>query len=116
MSEPEEYEMMKADGFDDAVIGVAERCSHGSVIVYDFDKCVEILMERDGMTDDDAMEHMSYNVTGAYVGEGTPFFLHRGTMEEIDEYYGDEMGELNSLPKKKGWFDNGGKDEKEKEE
>jgi len=102
-----EYQMLKADGFDEAVIGTAQRCGHGDVIVYDYDKCCEILMERDGMEDDEAREFMDFNVTGAYVGEGTPFFLHRGTMEEIDEYYADEIGDLSSVPKKKGWFDNG---------
>ena len=105
----DEYKMLKADGFDEAVLGTAQRCAHGDVIIYDYDKCVEILMSRDGMEDDEAREFMDCNVTGAYVGEGTPFFLHRGTMDDIDEYYGDEMGvALDCKPKKpKEWFNNG---------
>lgn len=68
------FEAMFADGFDDAVIGID---TYGRV-VYDYDKCVDILMEED---DDleyiDAIEHMDYNVTGAYVGEFTPLFIKK---------------------------------------
>jgi|TARA_B100000676_G_C17468291_1_gene527284 hypothetical protein len=68
------FEAMFADGFDDAVIGVD---TYGRV-VYDYDKCVDILMEED---DDleyiDAIEYMDYNVTGAYVGEYTPIFIRK---------------------------------------
>lgn len=85
--EDKKYEMLTADGFDKAVLGVATRCAHGDVVVYDYEKCVEVLMERDGMTDEEAIEFMDFNVVGAYVGEGTPFFLHRMTKEEIDEAY-----------------------------
>ena len=68
------FEALFADGFDDAVIGV-DTYGRG---VYDYDKCVDILMEED---DDleyiDAIEHMDYNVTGAYVGEFTPLFIRK---------------------------------------
>ncbi len=82
--------MLKADGFDDAVIGVGVRCGFDDVIVYDYDKCIEILMKGyDG--EEDAMEmaidHMEYNVVGAYVGSQTPLFVHRQTLEEIEESY-----------------------------
>ena len=43
--------------------------------VYDRQKCIEILMERDGMTDEEAVEYFDYNVTGAWVGENTPIFF-----------------------------------------
>ncbi len=67
--------MMKAEGFDGAIIGSAERCGSPTMIAYDWDKCVHILQERDGMTLDDAIEFMEYNVVGAYVGEDTPVFI-----------------------------------------
>ena len=67
-------EALFADGFDDAVIGID---TYGRV-VYDYDKCVDILMdEDDGLEYIDAIEHMDYNVTGAYVGEYTPIFIKR---------------------------------------
>ena len=67
--------MMKADGFDKAIIASAERCGSPTMIAYDWDKCVEILCERDGMSLDEAVEFMDFNVTGAYVGEDTPVFI-----------------------------------------
>ena len=66
-------EMLVADGLDAAIIGVSE--SMEPVVVYDWDKCIEIFRERDGMTEEDAMEYMSFNVTGAYVGARTPIFV-----------------------------------------
>ena len=37
--------------------------------------CVEIFMKRDGMSGEEAVEWMDFNVTGAYVGEQTPEFI-----------------------------------------
>lgn len=64
-------EMLVADGFDAAIIGVTEACE--PTVVYDWDKCVELL--RKDMSEEDALEHMSFNVTGAYVGKRTPLFI-----------------------------------------
>ena len=68
-----EAEALLAEGFESALIGH----THGGnvVAVYDYDRCVQILMERDGMSIDDAIEFMEYNVVGAYVGEKTPLFI-----------------------------------------
>ena len=45
--------------------------------MYDYDLCVAILQEREGWTDDEAIEWMDYNVVGSWLGEGTPGFLVR---------------------------------------
>ncbi|GAB6440609.1 hypothetical protein bcgnr5369_02470 [Bacillus cereus] len=66
-------DVLFADGYDDAIMGFAERCGL-TVVLYDSRKCIEILVERDGMTDEEAWEWFSYNVLGAYVGEKTPMF------------------------------------------
>ena len=63
-----------ADGFDEAIIGYD---AVGFRVVYDYDKCSEILMKRDGGTIHDAHEYMEFNVVGAYVGDFTPIFIHR---------------------------------------
>lgn len=68
-------ELLFADGFDDAIIGVGTQASRRETVTYDHHKCVEILMKRDGMTEEDADEYMSFNVTSAWVGEGTPIFV-----------------------------------------
>lgn len=66
-------DVLFADGYDDAIMGYAERCGL-TVVLYDSRKCIEILVERDGMTEEEAWEWFSYNVLGAYVGEKTPMF------------------------------------------
>ena len=67
----ENSEFLIADGFDDAIIGVDES-SHR--VIYDVDKCVSIIMERDDLDYLEAMEYFDYNVRGSYVGEKTPIF------------------------------------------
>lgn len=69
-------EALLADGFEAAFLGVAERCSKPALAVYDADRCVEILQTQ-GMDEEEALEFFSFNVTGAWVGEGTPLFLWR---------------------------------------
>lgn len=66
-----------ADGFEAAIIGVAERCAKPILVVYDMEKCIEILVKRDGMSESDAMDFFEFNVIGAWTGEGTPLFLMR---------------------------------------
>ena len=70
-------EALLADGFEGAIIGVAERCSQPTLVVYDAKRCVEILMRRDGMSYEDACEFFEFNTLGAWVGEHTPLFLWR---------------------------------------
>jgi hypothetical protein len=65
---------LTADGFDDALIGYCERCGTSPVALYDYDKCIEVLVKRDKMTKDDAIEFFEFNTLGAFVGEGTPMF------------------------------------------
>lgn len=73
-------EILKADGFDDAVIGIAIDFTEPRLI-YSVKKCLEILTQEfseDCDPDDDpptmAMEHFTYNVSGSYVGEKTPIW------------------------------------------
>jgi hypothetical protein len=68
-------EVLTADGFDEAFVGVVERFNEGFVACYDRAKCIEIL-EKQGMSNEDAEEYFSFNVAGAWVGAKTPFFFH----------------------------------------
>lgn len=63
------------DGFDEAIIGMAERINLGPVVAYSVDKILNIMVERDGMTYEDALEYYNYNILGAWVGEHTPIFI-----------------------------------------
>lgn len=73
-SENDDPNTLFLDGFDDALVGIARRCQQ-LVTVYSYTMCVEILMNRDGMTHEEAIEYMEFNVIGAYVGDYTPVFL-----------------------------------------
>ncbi len=67
--------LLLADGYEDAFMGMVERCGMEAVSVYDKEKCIQILMERDGMSEDGAIECFEVNTLGAYVGEETPMFF-----------------------------------------
>ena len=60
---------LKAEGFDDAILGVDESSMR---LIYSISKCIDILME--DMSDEDALEHFYYNVSGSYMGEQTPIW------------------------------------------
>jgi len=62
---------LKADGFDDAVIGVHAAMEEPR-LVYSVTKCLEILSE--DMSATEAREHFDFNVAGAYMGEQTPIW------------------------------------------
>jgi hypothetical protein len=66
-------EALFADGFDDALIGYD---SSSFCAVYDYDKCLKVLVKRDGMSFAEAHEYMEFNVVSAYVGDFTPSFVH----------------------------------------
>jgi hypothetical protein len=68
-------EILTADGFDYALIGVCERAGQPTIAMYDKDKCINLLIERDGMTEEEAEEYFYFNVVGAWVGEYTPCFV-----------------------------------------
>jgi len=74
-------ELLKIDGFDDAIIGVEE--SVEQKLIYDIDKIAEILITRDQMTEDDAYEYISFNITSAYVGKKTPILVKTGKLEDF---------------------------------
>lgn len=57
-----DVEFLKADGFDNAVIGVDLKFYR---LIYDYDLAIKTLVEDDGMTVEDAIEHFDYNVLGS---------------------------------------------------
>lgn len=65
------------DGFDEAIIGTAERINLGPVVAYDVDKMIDIMIERDGMTYEEALEYFNFNILGAWMGEFTPIFVSK---------------------------------------
>ena len=91
-------ELLCADGFDGAIIGVTYNIKTSTLVVCcSRTKCIEIIINDikresefsnyEKLTDDEmleeAIEHFEYNVEGAYVGEKTPIFVN----DEIFEMY-----------------------------
>ena len=73
-----------ADGFNDAIIGL-DTSKEVFRVIYDREKMIDILVFRDDMTSEDAIEYLEYNVFGAYVGEGTPIYGYEGGYERVLE-------------------------------
>ena len=67
-----EQNFVIATGYDRAIIGVDERSMR---LIYSVKKCIKILMLH-GLSYEDAVEHFSYNVSGAYIGEDGPIWCH----------------------------------------
>jgi hypothetical protein len=88
-------ELIKMDGLDKALIG--RSCIWDSTgrredrLVYSGEKIVAILIARDGMTADEALEYIEFNIEGAYVGEQTPIVMWSEFIEELKEEYGMEQ-------------------------
>ena len=66
-------ELLLADGFDKAFIGVGSRAGDDDIAVYDLEKCVNILVDS-GMTHEEAAEYIDYNfcqnpVAGVHCGK-----------------------------------------------
>ena len=61
-----------ADGLDDAVIGIE---SNTTRIVYSKAKCIDIMMNENNMSYDEAVEYLEFNTFGAYVGNRTPIWV-----------------------------------------
>ena len=70
-------EALLSDGFKDASIWYVERCKSYTLACYDVDQCIDILINRDRMTHEEAWDYFSYNVLGVYMGPNTPMFLNR---------------------------------------
>jgi hypothetical protein len=74
----EDEDLLFADGFDKAILGVDEWSMR---VVYSVRECILVLVKDEGMTLEDALEHFSFNVSGAYVGEKTPIWCHDDLIE-----------------------------------
>ena len=66
---------LTADGFEDAFLGICEQFGRPPVAAYDYDACIKLLVDRDGMSQEGAVEFLDFNVIGAWMGESTPVFV-----------------------------------------
>jgi len=68
-------EVLKADGFDNCVIGLCESANGQTVIAYDKQKMIKTMVDRDGITYEEAEEYYDYNILGSYMGSSTPVYI-----------------------------------------
>ena len=70
----EDIIVFKCESYDDALIGV----SHDNRAIYSYEKMVDWLCNRDGMTREEAMEWIDYNTIRAipYFGEKAPIVMY----------------------------------------
>ena len=64
-----EDEILKADGFDEAIIGIDDEPMQ---LIYSASKCIDILAK--DMSEEEAVEYFDFNVKGAYMGDKTPIW------------------------------------------
>lgn len=65
-------EAMLVDGHDDALAGYDTK----GRAIYFTDHIIGTLMQRDGMTEEEAVEFFDFNIECAYVGEFTPIYMY----------------------------------------
>lgn len=67
--------IFSSESYDDALIGVSD----DGRAIYDFDLMVEWLMDKDGMTNTEAIEWIEYNTIRAlpYAGEKAPIVMYK---------------------------------------
>lgn len=80
----EENKTLFADGFDEAMLGITD----DSRIVYSKVQMLEILVSRDEMSVEEAIEFLEYNTWNTYVGDYTPIYVNDfdSDAEEIEQY------------------------------
>ncbi len=75
---PKLDEILTVDGMDEAMIGI---CAISNRRIYSYQRMMIILMRDEGLNEIDAIEHLEVNVVNAWVGEGTPIYMH-----EVEEF------------------------------
>ena len=83
----ERTETLWIDGADQAVIGFIDRCGCTPVVIYSYPKLCSVFVKQ-GMTDEEAAEWVSFNIEGAGMGQGTPGVLHGASAASVRESLG----------------------------
>jgi hypothetical protein len=68
-------DLLFANGYDDAIIGVCVGFDSGRV-AYSMQKMIEIAAKDLSVDYDEAIEWLEYNTFGAFVGNNTPIYVN----------------------------------------
>ncbi len=74
---------IKFDGFDEAIIGIT---ANSDTIVYDGNRILQLLSEKNDFSAEDALEFMEFNIIGLYAGEYTPVIVWLDDPEGVLAY------------------------------
>lgn len=72
---------LTADGLDDAIVGVDEPSDR---VIYSVRRILRLLIDQ-GLTLEEAQEHFSFNIEGAYMGDKTPIWCHDEFLRGIQD-------------------------------
>ena len=73
--EEENPEAIVYDGADEAIMGLVYHDDKPPIIAYSYSKWIKMLMDRDGMSEDEAVEYFDYNVDGLILGDNQPIII-----------------------------------------
>tara|TARA_R100001510_G_C7562168_1_gene141800 strand:+ start:193 stop:450 length:258 start_codon:yes stop_codon:yes gene_type:complete len=83
--------MKLADGYEEAFIGTTiSAFGRRQVALYDYDKCIMILMNDNNWDEDEAIEWFNFNTIGSWVGEDTPIFVNMHKLDVINDFLEDD--------------------------
>ena len=83
--------MKLADGYENAFIGkTISAFGRKQVALYDYDKCIMILMNDNDWNEEEAIEWFNFNTIGSWVGEDTPIFVNVHKLDVINDFLEDD--------------------------
>lgn len=78
--------MLRADGFDNALLGVTALPDGTEVLVYDKRRCIQILMFTLGFDYNAALGFFEFNIRAVDLGNEAPLY--------VEPYFEDEFSEV----------------------
>jgi hypothetical protein len=88
-----ESEILKADGYDECIIGFDYSPMGDIRLIYSVKKILDNLIS-EGMDEIDAIEHFEFNMRGGYVGDLTPIWCQDDLVDDnykLDEETGESV-------------------------
>lgn len=84
----EEAVVFDNPAYDEAIVGVSDE----GRAVYDYDRMVQVLIQRDEMEEDEAADFVSYNALRAapYAGKYAPIIMFPVENPDAEKFFGDK--------------------------
>jgi len=82
--------MQRAEGFNDAIIGICHRSGQDDVLAYSEEKIIAILEKEQGFSREEALEYFDVNMACAWFGSGTPCYVAELTPEQEEYIFHEE--------------------------